>query len=123
VLRHKFSFFRNEKEIFLKNGCGEVARSCYIYLVRQKRLIKQIGNVLEISRMKYALRRLVFSVVITPAVALAYTIGYGALVAVGTGGFSPIGEVWSNGLIVGVVFSLAFSVSAVFPRWVEAGEN
>lgn len=73
--------------------------------------------------MKYTLRRLVFGVVITPAVALAYTIGYGLLVAVGTGGFSPIGEVWSNGLIVGAIFSLAFSVSAIFPRWVEAGEN
>jgi hypothetical protein len=70
--------------------------------------------------MKYTLRRLVFGVVITPAVALAYTIGYGALVAVGTGGFSPIGEVWSNGLFMGVVVSLAFSVSAIFPRWIES---
>lgn len=57
--------------------------------------------------MKFVVRRAVASVVITPAVAGLYFYLYAGLVAVATEP-APPSEVWSNGLVLGLMVSVWF---------------
>jgi hypothetical protein len=70
------------------------------------------------KQMKYAFRRLLAGVVITPLVAIAYLVGYALLVGAGAEPTSNASEVWTNGLVLGVMVSLVFAGSAL----VKAGK-
>jgi hypothetical protein len=62
---------------------------------------------------KYVFRRLLVGIVITPLVALSWCVLYVGLVAFGAGQVHTISEVWSNGLVMGLMVSLVFAVSAI----------
>ena len=62
---------------------------------------------------KYVFRRLLAGIVITPRVALTYLVIYIGLVVMGAGQTSSVSEVWSNGLVFGLMVSLVFAVSAI----------
>jgi hypothetical protein len=62
---------------------------------------------------KYVFRRLLAGIVITPLVALTYLVIYIGLVVMGAGQTSSVSEVWSNGLVFGLMVSLVFAVSAI----------
>lgn len=74
------------------------------------------------SQIKYAVRRLLLGVVIVPLVAITYTIGYGLLVGLSTGGFVPVSEVWSNGLLFGYAVTIWFAGMAFFPNYFRGEE-
>jgi hypothetical protein len=57
-------------------------------------------------------RRLLASIVITPAIAGAYVLGYALLVANGARQSSTLNEIIANGLFIGAVASLVFCLSA-----------
>lgn len=61
---------------------------------------------------KYVFRRAVAGVVITPLVALGWLVFYALLVGAGAEPTSTASEVWSNGLVLGVVVSLVFALTA-----------
>lgn len=56
----------------------------------------------------YVMRRLAASIIITPAFAGAYVIGYALLVAWGAGQAHTLNEIIANGLMGGAIVSLAF---------------
>ena len=62
---------------------------------------------------KYVFRRLLAGIVITPLVAVAWCVVYVGLVAFGAGQVHTISEVWSNGLVIGLMASLVFALSAI----------
>lgn len=62
---------------------------------------------------KYVFRRLLAGIVITPLVAVAWSVVYVGLVAYGAGQVHTISEVWSNGLVLGLMASLVFALSAI----------
>jgi hypothetical protein len=66
----------------------------------------------EIRTSVVVARRLLASIVITPAVAGAYVLGYALLVANGAGQSSTLNEIIANGLFIGTVVSLVFCLSA-----------
>lgn len=68
--------------------------------------------------MKYVFRRLLAGVVIAPLVAVVYLVGYALLVGAGAEPTSNASEVWTNGLVLGVMVSLVFAGSAL----VKAGK-
>ena len=70
------------------------------------------------KQMKYAFRRLVAGVVITPLVAVVYLFVYAGLVGLGAEPTASASEVWTNGLWLGAFVSLAFAGSAL----VKAGK-
>lgn len=61
---------------------------------------------------KYTFRRLLAGIVIVPAVALAYTLLVAMLYAMGAGWSGGVASAWSNGLMIGVVATLAFALFA-----------
>jgi len=62
---------------------------------------------------KYVFFRALAGLLITPLVAGAWVITYALLVANGAGQAHTIDEVWSNGLVLGVVVSIWFALDAV----------
>jgi uncharacterized membrane protein YjfL (UPF0719 family) len=60
--------------------------------------------------MVYVMRRLAASVIITPAFAGAYVIGYALMVAWGAGQAHTLDEIIAYGLIGGALVSLAFVI-------------
>lgn len=60
--------------------------------------------------MKFVIRRVIASVVITPAVALAYVMLYAYLVLAGGYATSSVADLWSFGLWLGGAVSLVFVV-------------
>jgi hypothetical protein len=62
--------------------------------------------------MKYAFRRLLAGIVIVPVVAIAYLFGYAMLVGLGAEPTASASEVWSLGLLFGVIATLVFAGSA-----------
>jgi hypothetical protein len=65
---------------------------------------------------KYVFRRLLVGIVITPLVAFGWLVFYVGMVAWGAGQAHTISEVWTNGLILGAIVSLAFALSAIRVR-------
>lgn len=62
---------------------------------------------------KYVIRRALAGILITPMVAGGWVLFYGLLVANGAGQAHTINEVWSIGLVLGVMVSLVFAGSAI----------
>ncbi len=62
--------------------------------------------------MKFVIRRLMLGVIITPLFAVFGVLlyGFGILLSTQNGGFTPIGEVWTTGLINGAIFSVLFAI-------------
>lgn len=60
--------------------------------------------------MKYVIRRAIAGVVITPLVASAYWLMYASLVGLATEPSAMPIEVWNNGLMLGIISSVIFSV-------------
>lgn len=54
-------------------------------------------------KIKFVIRRALAGIVIVPATALIYTIGYAMLVGLGGTPTASVGEVWGNGLMLGIV--------------------
>jgi hypothetical protein len=61
---------------------------------------------------KYTFRRLLAGIVIIPAVALGYTLLVAMLYAMGAGWYGGLASAWSNGLMFGVLATLAFALFA-----------
>jgi hypothetical protein len=61
---------------------------------------------------KYTFRRLLAGVVIIPAVALVYTLLVALLYAMGAGWSGGVVVAWNNGLMIGVMATLAFALFA-----------
>ena len=61
-------------------------------------------------------RRLLLGVVITPLVALLWLVACALLVANGAGASLSASEVWTNGLILGVIVALAFSLEPLLDK-------
>lgn len=83
----------------------EINNKSILEVVRQKRLAEN-GE-----KMKYVFRRLLAGIVIIPAVAVAYVIGCGMLIALGAKD-SGI-NYWNTGLELGVLVTLVFAVSVL----------
>ena len=66
--------------------------------------------------MKFAIRRLLAGVVIVPAIAGTYFVGYASLVGAGATPTATPSEVWNNGLLFGAVATLWFSLSALVKK-------
>lgn len=62
-------------------------------------------------QIKYIIRRAIAGIVIVPATAVAYFVGYALLVGAGAGATSTPQEVWNNGLFLG------FYVTIVLMFW------
>jgi hypothetical protein len=58
-------------------------------------------------KIKFVIRRAVLGVVIVPAVAGIYFVGYAVLIGAGAGANAMPSEVWNNGLALGVGVTLA----------------
>ena len=67
-------------------------------------------------KMKFAIRRLLASVILTPAVAGLYFVIYASLVGLGANPTATPSEVWTNGLWLGVAVSLWFVISALVKK-------
>ena len=61
---------------------------------------------------KYTFRRLLAGIVIVPAVAVVYTLLVAMLYAMGAGWSGGVVSAWSNGLMFGVLATLAFALFA-----------
>lgn len=59
--------------------------------------------------MKYVMRRLLLAPIVTPLVALAYTALYAYLILIGGEPQSSVSEVFSNGLVMGVIGSIVLA--------------
>ena len=57
--------------------------------------------------LKYIIRRAILGIVIVPATAVIYFVGYALLVGAGATATSTAPEVWNNGLVLGVIATLA----------------
>jgi hypothetical protein len=62
------------------------------------------------KKVAYTIIRLLLGLVITPLVAGVWVVIYGLLVANGAGQAHTLGEVWTNGLVLGSVVSLALVI-------------
>jgi hypothetical protein len=62
---------------------------------------------------KFVIRRALAGILITPMVAGTWVLVYGLLVANGAGQAHTLGEVWTNGLVLGGIISLVFACSAI----------
>ena len=63
--------------------------------------------------MKFVIRRAVAGVVITPLVACGWVAVYASLILIGGEPSSTIGEVFTNGLWLGVMLSVWFVADAI----------
>jgi len=63
------------------------------------------------KKITYTLIRILLGVVITPLVASIWLLIYGLLVANGAGQAHTVNEVWSNGLVLGLIVSLLLVVA------------
>jgi preprotein translocase subunit SecF len=61
---------------------------------------------------KYVFRRLLVGTIITPLVALAWCLLYVGMVVLGAGQAHTLSEIWTIGLWLGVVGSVAFALDA-----------
>jgi hypothetical protein len=61
---------------------------------------------------KYVIRRAVAGIVITPLVALVWLIGIAVLIGMGAEPTASAGQVWLDGLWLGVAVSVVFAGSA-----------
>ena len=62
------------------------------------------------KKVAYTIIRLLLGLEITPLVAGVWVVIYGLLVANGAGQAHTLGEVWTNGLVLGSVVSLALVI-------------
>lgn len=69
--------------------------------------------------MKYIIRRAVLGAVAVPFIAGAYTLGYAGLVGLGGQPTATVSEVWSNGLMFGIVVAVALTFAPQLMRTVE----
>ena len=67
-------------------------------------------------RVVFAMRRLLASLVVTPAIAVAYFSLYAVLVALGAQPIIAPTEVFTIGLFLGALVSVAFSFLALIPK-------
>jgi hypothetical protein len=67
--------------------------------------------------MKFAIRRAVLGVIIIPVVAFAWVVFYALLVGAGAEPTSSVSEVWNDGLWLGGVVTIIFSLEAVIREW------
>jgi hypothetical protein len=70
----------------------------------------------EVRTSVVVVRRLLAGIVITPAIAGAYVLGYALLVANGAGQSSTLNEIISNGLLFGGMFSLVFALAPILDK-------
>ena len=61
---------------------------------------------------KYTFRRLLAGIVIVPVVAMLYTLLVALLYAMGAGWSGGVVVAWNNGLMIGVMATLAFALFA-----------
>jgi hypothetical protein len=66
--------------------------------------------------MKFVIRRAVAGLLLVPAVAGLYFVGYLALVLLGAGMPITLDEVWANGLLIGFVCAVAFAFATQLDR-------
>lgn len=69
--------------------------------------------------MKYFVRRFILGVISIPFVAGAYVFGYLSLVALGAEPTATIDEVFSNGILIGVVLALALTFQPQFSKLLD----
>jgi hypothetical protein len=62
--------------------------------------------------MKYLVRRAVVSIVLSPAVAFAYVLGYAFLVGLGAKAGVTVRGAWDNGVLVAIAVALVFTFFA-----------
>jgi len=70
----------------------------------------------EVRTSVVVVRRLLAGVVIAPAIAGAYILGYALLVANGAEQTSTLNEIISNGFLFGGMFSLVFALAPILDR-------
>lgn len=70
----------------------------------------------EVRTSVLVVRRLLAGLVITPAIAGAYVLGYALLVAYGATQSSTLNEIISNGILIGGMFSLVFALAPILDK-------
>jgi len=61
------------------------------------------------EKMKYVIRRAVASIVLVPAIALAYVVLCAMLIGLGAGASFGIAEAWNNGFTFGIAGAVVFT--------------
>jgi len=74
-------------------------------------------------QLKYIIRRAIAGIVIVPATAVIYFVGYAMLVGAGATATSTAQEVWNNGLFLGVYLTIILMFWELIGKAYDKFEN